>query len=181
MNRPNRYPLLPLCGLIFYLCAGAAASDPERDYQRGFKAYAQEDLIGAMEALGQAADAGHPKAQALLGYIFDKAEQDAEAMRYYRLAADQGDPAGEYGVATLYAAGEGVEKDDAEALRWFSMAAEKGHGPAIDVLADAYLQGALGLEPDREEALRLLRMGAAEGYEPARRKLLSLEAGEGGK
>jgi len=181
MNRRNLYSALFPWGLTLVLWASIAMGDPESDYQRGLKAYTAEDLIGAMEALGQAADAGHARAQALLGYIFDKAEENAEAMRYYRMAADQGDPAGEYGVATLYVAGEGVEKDDAEAVRWFTMAADKGHGPAIDVLADAYLEGALGLAPDREEALRLLRTGAAHGYQPARQKLLSLEAEEGGK
>lgn len=179
--RLNVFPSLFLSGLLFALCVGGAAADPEADYQRGFRAYSEEDLITAMEVLGRAADAGHPRAQALLGYIFDKAEDNAAAMRYYRMAADQGDPAGDYGVASLYLAGEGVDKDQAEGVRWMSMAAEKGYGPAVQVMAEAYLDGSLGVTPDREEALRLLRLAAAQGYESARRRLSSLEGGKAGE
>jgi len=178
MKRPSLFPILSFFGLLLALWAAWAAADPEADYQRGLRAYSGDDLITAMEVLGRAADAGHPQAQALLGYIFDKAEDNAAAMRYYRMAADQGDPAGEYGVASLYFTGEGVEKDETEGVRWMSLAAERGYGPAIEVMAEAYLNGAFGLTPSREEALRLLRLGVEQGYEPARRRLSALEAGK---
>lgn len=167
-------------GLSLALWSGWLAADAESDYQRGLKAFEEENLILAMQSLGRAASAGHAKAQALLAYIHDKAEEDAQALRYYRMAADQGDPAGEFGLGTLYAAGEGVARDQAQALHWFQRAADQGYGPALEVLADAYLEGALGLEPDRETAIQLLRRAAAEGYEPARRKLETLEAGKDG-
>lgn len=181
MKRPNRYPSLFSIGLLLALWPAWAVADFEADYRRGFRAYTADDLTTAIEALARAADGGHPQAQALLGFIFDKAEDNAEAMRYYRMAADQGDPAGEYGVSTLYLAGEGVEKDEAEGVRWMSMAAEQGYGPAVEVMAEAYLEGAMGVAPDREEALRLLRLGAEQGYESARRRLSSLESGKVGE
>ncbi len=156
---------------------GAAWADPQADYQRGFEAYLNQDLIASMDALSKAADAGHAKAQSLLGYIHDKAEENQQAVHYYRLAAEQGDPDGEYGLGTLYAAGEGVERDPAAAVQWLKKASDQGHGAAIDALASAYLEGGLGLDKDRAQALELLRRGAALGYEPARRRLTALSEG----
>lgn len=167
-----------LWALSLLCTAGTAVADPEADYRAGFNAYLIEDLPNAMMFLGKAADAGHAKAQSLLGYIYDKAEENQEALRYYRMSASQGDSAGEYGLGALYASGEGVERNYREAVRWFAKAVEQGHGPAIAVLATSYLEGGLGLEEDRDKALNLLRRGAALGDESARQHLkrLSREA-----
>ena len=67
----------------------ALAASPEQDYRTGFEAFNRDDLMGAMEALGRAADAGYAPAQVLLGYIMDKANEDAAAMDLYRQAAEQ--------------------------------------------------------------------------------------------
>ena len=42
-------------------------------------------------------------------------EDDAEAVRWYRLAADQGHAGAQYNLGVMYANGEGVVEDDAEA------------------------------------------------------------------
>jgi TPR repeat protein len=169
-----------LGAILTLLCVGGggmAWADPQSDYERGFEAYLKQDLIASMADLSKAANAGHPKAQSLLGYIHDKAEDNEQALHYYRLAAGQGEPDGEYGLATLYAAGEGVERDPVAAVNWLRKAAAQGHGAAIDALASAYLEGGLGLDKDPDQAMELLRRGAALGYEPARRRLATLAAG----
>jgi TPR repeat protein len=176
-RRRNRW--LAAIGLLLGLAAASAQADPEADYRLGFKAYQEDDLVVAMSSLERAAEAGHPQAQALLGYIFDKAEDNAAAVRYYRMAADQGNAEGAYWLAALYANGEGVPKDYSEAFRWFLVAAEAGYGPAIDVVSNAYLNGELGQTRDRAKAKQWLQRGADSGYEPAKTKLEQLADPEG--
>ena len=51
---------------------------------------------------------------------------DAEATRWYRLAADQGDAPAQYNLGVRYDNGKGVPQDLAEAALWFGLAAEQG-------------------------------------------------------
>ena len=44
-------------------------------------------------------------------------EDDAEAVRWYRLGAEQGDAAAQSNLGVMYATGQGVPEDDAEAVR----------------------------------------------------------------
>ena len=173
----NRW--LAAAGLLLGLAVESAIANSEVDYELGFKAYQEDDLVVAMSSLERAAEAGHPQAQALLGYILDKAEDNEAAVRYYRMAADQGNAEGAYWLAALYANGEGVPKDYPEAFRWFLVAAEAGYGPAIDVVANAYLNGELGQTRDRAKAKQWLQRGAEFGYEPAKTKLEQLAHPEG--
>ena len=53
-------------------------------------------------------------------------KDDAEAVRWYRMAAEQGDAQRSVLSRLSYANGKGVTKDDAEAARWLRMAADKG-------------------------------------------------------
>ena len=73
-----------------------------------------------------------------------------------------------------------MPKDNAEAFRWFVFAAEAGYGPAIEVVANAYLNGELGQAGDRSKALEWLQRGADAGYEPAQKRLEQLADPEGG-
>ena len=51
----------------------------------------------------------------------------AEAVKWYRLAAEQGDADAQDKLGVTYAGGEGVPQDYAEAVRWYRLAAEQGH------------------------------------------------------
>ena len=57
-------------------------------------------------------------------------EDDAEAVRWYRLAAEQGDASAQYSLGVMYDFGRGVLEDDAEAVRWYRLAAEQGDADA---------------------------------------------------
>jgi TPR repeat protein len=46
---------------------------------------------------------------------------DAEAVRWYRLAADQGDADAQQNLGRHYVYGTGVARDNAEALRWYHL------------------------------------------------------------
>ena len=54
-------------------------------------------------------------------------EDDAEAVRWFRLAAEQGDAYAQYNLGRMYANGEGVPEDFVEAVAWYRKAAEQGH------------------------------------------------------
>jgi TPR repeat protein len=158
--------------------SGIAVADDrtaQEYYQEGLSAYQRDDVVAAMALLEKAVAMDDTRAQVLLAGILDKAEEDARAVELYQLAADKGDPEGELGLGSMYAAGEGVERDYAAALYWIERAAEQGLGPAIVLLADAYSQGQLGLEKDQERAIVWLKKGSASGYEPARQSLEKLE------
>ncbi len=52
----------------------------------------------------------------------------AEAVRYCKLAADQGHASAQYNLGVCYANGEGVEKDYAEAVRYYKLAVAADQG-----------------------------------------------------
>ena len=54
----------------------------------------------------------------------------AEAVKWYRLAADQGDAYAQYNLGVMYDNGEGVPQDYKEAVKWYRLAAEQGHAKA---------------------------------------------------
>ena len=55
------------------------------------------------------------------------AQDDAEAVRWYRLAAAQGEAAAQNNLGFMYAEGQGVAQDFASAHMWFNIATAKGH------------------------------------------------------
>jgi TPR repeat protein len=77
-------------------------------------------------------------AQTTFGYFLDEgrgvAKNPAEAVRWYRKAAEQGFAMAQFNLATMYAEGVGVAKDEAEAMRWYRKAAEQGDAEAAQAL-----------------------------------------------
>ena len=69
------------------------------------------------------------------------AQDAAEAVRWYRLAADQGDVGAQYTLGLIYANGRGVAQDDTEAVRWYSLAADQGDAYAQVNLGSMYYTG----------------------------------------
>jgi uncharacterized protein len=54
------------------------------------------------------------------------AKDAAEAVRWYRKAADAGEPGGMNGLGVMYETGTGVAKNAAEAVRWYRKAGAAG-------------------------------------------------------
>jgi TPR repeat protein len=153
------------------LAMGAALAAPEDDFGSGQSAYRSGDIIGALALLRRAADQGHAPAQALLAEILDRAEFNAEALAWYRKAAEQGNAAGEFGLGTMYLSGEGVTPDRSQALFWFRRAAEHEHPGAIVALAQALMNPSAGDPSDNDAVLRWVRRAAEMGYVPAVERL----------
>ena len=57
-----------------------------------------------------------------------------EAVRYFRLAAEQGHAGAQYNLGVCYTKGYGVTQNYIEAVKYFRLAAEQGHAEAIGSL-----------------------------------------------
>ena len=57
-------------------------------------------------------------------------QDDAEAVKWYRLAAEQGDARAQNNLGVSYEFGEGVPQDDVTAHMWWNLAAANGNPAA---------------------------------------------------
>ena len=77
------------------------------------------------------AESGDAEAQYNLGLMYDNGEgvpqDNAEAVKWYRLAADQGKALGQLNLGVMYYNGEGVPKDLVEAYAWFFVSSTWGY------------------------------------------------------
>ena len=75
-------------------------------------------------------------------YIGEGVPQDyAEAVKWYRLAADQGEASAQSDLGFMYAYGTGVPQDYAEAVKWYRLAAAQGEADAQYNLGLMYCKG----------------------------------------
>ena len=94
--------------------------------------------------------------ESLQGAVDQKTTNAAEALRWMRAAAAQGDADGQNALADFYLAGLGVAQSNAEAVRWYRLAAAQGHTDAQVGLGRAFLNGS-GVSQDYAQALTLFR------------------------
>ena len=93
-------------------------------------------------------------------------DDDAEAVRWYRLSVEQGFAAAQYNLGLMYEHGNGVPEDDAEAARWYRLSAEQGFASAQYNLGLMYAEGN-GVPEDDAEAVRWYRLAAEQGHASA--------------
>jgi hypothetical protein len=95
------------------------------------------------------AKAGDPKAEFLIGkgYCTGVPQDQVEAVRWWRMAADQGYVSAQVGLGAAYNAGKGVPKDQAQAVIWYRKAAEQGSAWAQNDLGEYYEEG-IGVPQD---------------------------------
>jgi TPR repeat protein len=89
---------------------------------------------------------------------------EAEAVKWFRLAADQGLVIAQNNLADTYALGLGVQQDFGEAFRWYHLAADQSSSYAENVIGIAYEHG-LYVAQDYAEAFRWYRRAANKIYE----------------
>jgi TPR repeat protein len=107
------------------------------------------------------------------GVEYGKAQDYAEAAKWYRQAADQGHPRARYNLGFLYAKGQGVPQDYAEAAKWYRQAADQGVPRAQNNLGDLYENGQ-GVPQDYAEAIKWYRLAAKGGNRVAYSNLGSM-------
>ena len=109
------------------------------------------------------AEAGDAEAQYTIGLTYDMGvpQDDAEAVRWYRLAADQGFARAQYRLGTMYLRGFGVPQDDAEGVRWYRLAADQSYVPALTNLGNMYETGE-GVAQDYVQAYMWYDLAASQ-------------------
>ena len=103
----------------------------------------------------------------------------AQAVFWYRKAAEQGNASAQLNLGCRYFNGEGVEQNKAEAVKWFRKSADQGEAKAQYNLGVCYSNGR-GVEQDKAEAVKWYRKAAEQGDADAQNNLaVCFDNGEG--
>jgi TPR repeat protein len=145
-------------------------------------AYAQSDI----EKLRTRAEAGDAAAQNSLGMALAEgqgvAKDEAEAVFWYRKAADQGLANAQWNLGKMYRDGlGGLKQDDSQAVVLFRKAAEQGDAAAQNSLGFMYEQGRGGLAQDYAQSVLWYRKSAEQSFPAGENNLGRMyEDGRGG-
>lgn len=134
--------------VLAFLLLGVAGPALAEPFDDGLAAYTRADYAAAASLLRPAAEAGEPRSQNLLGFLYEQgrgvAQSSATAVAWYRKAADQGFAAAQYNLGTIYERGHGVRRDPAAAIGWYQKAADQGLAAAA-----AHLRTLRAKTPDK--------------------------------
>ena len=89
-----------------------------------------------------------------------------EALRLFRLSAEQGYALGQFKSGLMYEKGQGVPKDYKEAFKWYRLSAEQGFAEAQYNLGVLHYHGR-GVLQDHEEAAKWWKLAAEQKLEIA--------------
>jgi TPR repeat protein len=124
-------------------------------------------LVGGSPAFAQIpadllarAEQGDALAQSNLGFMYATGdgvpEDDAEAVRWYRLAAAQGHAPAQSNLGRMYATGDGVPENTERAYMWFSVAAAGQSGEGRDRAVAARDRASARLTPEQRSRAQAL-------------------------
>ena len=121
------------------------------------------------------AEAGDAESQISLAQCYENGNgvtrDDAEALKWARMAAEQGHAMGQNILGRYYFNGTGTPQDHKEAVQWFQKAAIQGLAKAQFNLASAYLEGDGVPCGDLDEAILWYLKAAKQGFAPAQKLL----------
>jgi TPR repeat protein len=167
---------LGLLGLVG--CGGYGTGPDTSDALKQWKPLAEQGNAEAQFNLGVMYDSRLPSYtfahSMFLGDVVrtqtSVTKDDKEAVRWYRLAADQGYSRAQFNLGMMYEYGVGVATDVKEAIRWDRLAAEQGNIDAQYRLGHIYFQG-LGVPQDCKEAAHWHRLAVKQGNYDAQQEL----------
>lgn len=117
---------------------------------------------------------GDASAQRSLAWMYANgkgvSEDQEEASRLYRKAAEQGDQYAQAALGIRLQEGKGMPKNEVEALKWFRLSANQGNDVAQNMMGVCYFHG-VGIEKNHEEAAKWYRKSAENGYAESQNKL----------
>ena len=96
------------------------------------------------------------------GNEYYKKSDFAEAVKYYRQAAEKGNANAQLQLGYCYDKGKGVQQNYEEAFKWFKKSAEQGYDVAENRLGTYYYKGK-GVAKDYRLAVYWFRMSAEHG------------------
>jgi TPR repeat protein len=155
--------------VIFATCIlalSAVASVAADTLEEAVIAYRSADYATAFRIYHAFADKGLAVAQFNVALMYDNGQgisrDEAEAMKWYRLAADQGRDDAQYQLGHLYYR----QNNYPEAAKWFRLAADHGRADAQSNLGAMYAEGD-GIPHDLVQALKWFILAAAQNNKDA--------------
>ncbi len=156
----------PICALLLLLLGAAP-----------FQLRAQETEADRklFEEIKAKAEKGDAQSQCALGEVFclgvlGVAKDDAEAVKWFRKAAEQNLADAQYDLGVCYDKGQGMAKDSVGAVKWFRKAAEQNYAEAQYNLGLHYANGQ-GVTKDHVEAVKWFRKAAEQNLASAQYNL----------
>ncbi len=144
------------------------------DFEKGMKAYENEDYEKALNEWLLLGKSGHVKAQLNIGimYEFGKgvSKNYFEAIKWYELAAKQGNVKAQSYLGFIYVDGIKVSQNYKKSAKWFRLAANQGDAKAQTYLGILYDNG-YGLKKDVILANMWLNIAAINGEKSAKEYL----------
>ena len=153
------------------LSSSLVLADAKTDGDKGIEEFRNGNLIEAMLLLESSAEKGYVPAQVTLAYILDQGEQNIEAFHWYQQAANLNHPAGLFGLAGMYAKGEGTDKNSQKAGQLIKQSALLNHMPAMRAYANALEYGQLGFSQNNAAAAGWYLKAANSGDAVSMRRL----------
>ncbi len=143
--------------------------------EQGKAAYSGRDYVQTLRILLPLASQGNPKAQAILGIMYDYGQgvpkDRVKAIEWYTKAALQGVAVAQQQLGGKYFLGQ----DYQEAARWWHLAAANGRVASQYNLGVLYARG-LGVQKDYKEAAAWYRRAAEQNQAQAQYSLANLYA-----
>jgi TPR repeat protein len=125
-------------------------ASPVQPVDAGTGAYQKGKYETAMRLLRPLAEEGDARAQTTVALMYYHGrgvrQDDAEAVKWFRLAGDQGDAYAQFNLGVMYGEGQGVPKDDTQAAEWYRLAADQNNAQAQYNLGLWYAQGEDGAQ-----------------------------------
>jgi TPR repeat protein len=154
-----------------WLRRAADAGHIGAQYNYGYMLYAglagvREDETEGFRRIADAAERGYALAQVTGGrirlYHSGGLKDPAAAVRFFRMAADQGNADGLFYLGLVHDFGYGIPQDQSKAVPLYATAAELGHIRAQAHLGISFEKGE-GVAPDMAQALIWVRRAAEAG------------------
>ena len=112
---------------------------------RGSDQQGKDPVVPDVAEIRARANKGDAEAQDNLGLMYELggrvAQNDTEAVAWYRKAAEQGHAQAPYNLGLMYRKGHGVPQSDTEAVAWFRIGAKQGVASAQTYLSMMYQNG----------------------------------------
>lgn len=131
-------------------------------YYNGCGNAVKKDQAMALKYYKMAADANSLEATKKVADIYDKDEKYAEALPYFKKAADKGDSFAAYKYGEYLCKGKGIAVDKAKAAIYLDKAVKKGIPNAVMLLGDLNYKGD-GVKQNYENAMKLYKTAAIKG------------------
>ena len=168
-----------LRALVFAALAAPALPALAGPLEDAMTVFAEGDYEKAATLLAPLAAEGVNMAQHNLGVMYARGmgvqQSWAEAMRWYRAAAEGGNAGSAHNLGVLYELGRGTPRDPAEAAKWYLKAADLGFAPAQNNIGALYAHG-VGVPMDLVAAQMWFTLAANQGDSEAARNSASATA-----